>query len=137
MINPSTADAEEDDATIRKLIGFAKRNGWGHIIVVNLFGYRATDVNELNTTTDNLSGEGNSTYIHKAMLFADDIVFAWGSSNKVKGRAKRMFDDAVDYCVRMAAILDKKPICLGTTKSGDPRHPLMLAYATELEEWTQ
>ena len=33
MVNPSTADAETDDATIRKLKGFGARNGWGRIIV--------------------------------------------------------------------------------------------------------
>lgn len=43
MVNPSTADAELDDATIRKLRGFGARNGWGRLIVGNLFAYRAPD----------------------------------------------------------------------------------------------
>jgi hypothetical protein len=31
MANPSRTDFETDDATIRKLIGFSKRLGFGHI----------------------------------------------------------------------------------------------------------
>jgi hypothetical protein len=37
MLNPSTADASEDDQTIRKCIGFAERNDYRGFIVLNLF----------------------------------------------------------------------------------------------------
>src|SRR5689334_20041621 len=43
MLNPSTADATEDDPTIRRCTGFAKREGMPAIEVVNLFAWRATD----------------------------------------------------------------------------------------------
>ena len=52
MVNPSTADAEQDDATIRKCLGFAERNGFGRIVVGNLFAYRAKDVNALRKAID-------------------------------------------------------------------------------------
>lgn len=42
MLNPSTADATKDDRTIRRCIGFAKREGCGSLTVVNLYAYRAT-----------------------------------------------------------------------------------------------
>jgi hypothetical protein len=54
MVNPSTADATENDATIRKLIGFRNHHSWGHIIVGNLFAYRATDVRELGAVAGHL-----------------------------------------------------------------------------------
>ena len=41
MLNPSTADADKDDPTIRRCCGFADRMGFGGIIVVNLFALRA------------------------------------------------------------------------------------------------
>ena len=52
MVNPSTADAEQDDPTIRKCIGFAERASYGRIIVGNKFAFRATDVRELRGAAD-------------------------------------------------------------------------------------
>lgn len=47
MLNPSTADAEIDDPTITRCIGFAKSWGFGGLMVGNLWAYRATDPKEL------------------------------------------------------------------------------------------
>src|SRR5690242_18477735 len=60
MVNPATADAEQDDATIRKLKGFGARNGWGQIIVGNLFAYRATDVRELGKVTNPVGNQNDA-----------------------------------------------------------------------------
>ena len=43
MLNPSTADAQQDDPTIRRCMDFAKRWGFGGIEACNLFDWRATD----------------------------------------------------------------------------------------------
>ena len=52
MLNPSTADADQDDSTIRRLIGFAKRWGNGVLNVVNLYAYRSTDRGALINVSD-------------------------------------------------------------------------------------
>ncbi len=46
-VNPSTADANADDATIRRLKGFVARWSGAKFIIVNLYSKRATDVREL------------------------------------------------------------------------------------------
>lgn len=47
MLNPSTADAELDDPTITRCVGFAQREGCGGLLVTNLSSYRATKPQEL------------------------------------------------------------------------------------------
>jgi len=52
MFNPSNADATDDDATIRKCIGFSKRWGYGRMAVVNLYGVRSRDPKTVAKTAD-------------------------------------------------------------------------------------
>lgn len=47
LLNPSKADAETDDATVRRCIGFAKLWGFGGIVITNLYAYRSTDPKKL------------------------------------------------------------------------------------------
>jgi hypothetical protein len=82
MVNPSTADAEQDDATIRKLKGFGARNGWGRIIVGNLFAYRATDVREL-AKVDDPFGPRNDWHLHRMIDESSRVIVAWGPSGKL------------------------------------------------------
>ncbi|MES2137565.1 MAG: DUF1643 domain-containing protein [Pseudomonadota bacterium] len=52
MLNPSTADAVQDDPTIRRCIGFAKAWGKGGIVVINLFAFRATNPKDMLAAAD-------------------------------------------------------------------------------------
>lgn len=130
MVNPSTADAEVDDATIRKLIGFSQRLGFGRFIVGNKFAYRATDVSELKTAADPV-GPANDLYLDQIMEAADIIVAAWGPLAKLP-RNRRSRWGFIDQL----ALAHGKPLhCLGTAQDGHPRHPLMLAYDTPMSQW--
>ncbi len=119
MLNPSTADAERDDPTIRRCAGFARAWGFGGMTVVNLFALRATDPARLRRARDPV-GRDNDHHIAAAADVASLVVVAWG----VHGALDRR-DRAV-----LALLAGRRPRCLGTTRGGHPRHPLYLPSAT-------
>ena len=125
MLNPSTADALKDDPTIRKCVGFARRRRHCRIVVANLFAWRATDPRELTKAADPI-GPHNQAAISWALSAPASRVAAWGRfpSARVRRLAIRPMGTA-----KMCTTLQ----CYGKTKDGEPRHPLMLAYATPLE----
>jgi hypothetical protein len=118
MLNPSTADAKHDDPTIRRCIGFAKREGFGRLEVVNLFGFRATSPSDLFASDDPV-GQENDRVVKEALAHADQVIAAWGNYGGVdRGR--------VEAISRIIGQSGKSVRCLGLTASGQPRHPLYL-----------
>jgi hypothetical protein len=129
MLNPSTADAYQDDATIRRCIGFAKSLGCGALNVVNLYAYRATKPSDLFTrSVSEAVGPENDAFLHKVLhypsLWEDVIIAAWG----VHARPERV--KAFAEIVKKHGLNVK---CLGTTKAGAPKHPLYLPADTALQ----
>ncbi len=131
MVNPSTADATEDDATIRKLRGFGARYGWGRLIVGNLFAYRSTDVRALADAPDPV-GSDNGYRLCEIFLDAQRCVFAWGPAGKLPRRLRDQWRE-VD---RIARAMHLEPMSIGApAKDGHPCHPLMLPYIRTLQPW--
>ncbi|MCW1927365.1 DUF1643 domain-containing protein [Bhargavaea beijingensis] len=126
MLNPSTADAIKPDPTLRKCVGFAERNGFGSLEVLNLYSYRATKPADLWKSGE-LRHPDNDIHLKEAISGADKIIVSWG----IHGRRNRRYQDILEYIQEAG----KVPYCLGKTKCGMPRHPLMLAYATQLIEY--
>ncbi|WP_091226480.1 DUF1643 domain-containing protein [Fontibacillus panacisegetis] len=116
MINPSTADTHEDDPTIRRCVGFAKKWGYGALEVRNLFAYRATDPRELKFCSDPVGPENNRHILESAEV-AHKIVVAWGTKGSYKGRDREVIDLIAKY----------KPVSLDITAGGHPKHPLYIA----------
>lgn len=123
-LNPSTADAQTDDPTIRKCVGFAKRWGYDGIWMGNMFPFRATDPKALVHTEDCRDGPigvnwGHLVDMHKRTQL---VVAAWGSSGPG---------------IRPLVIGIRTFGCrsFGTTMSGDPKHPLYLPYSLETQPW--
>jgi hypothetical protein len=117
MLNPSTADANVDDPTIRRVIGFTAGLGFGGLMVVNLFALRATDPAELARHPDPV-GPHNDTYIRAAAAEHGTVMLAWGAHPSAQRREAAVLSILRDSGARL--------LCLGTTKSGAPRHPLYL-----------
>lgn len=125
MLNPSTADAEIDDPTIRRCMTFARREGYDGIEVINLYGLRATKPKHL---LDHPDPEGPDNSHHWNAILTDCgigmIVAAWGAGRpRIAGHPIPSF------------VYDNQPsglFCLGTTQDGEPRHPLYVKGDQEM-----
>ena len=121
MLNPSTADAFVDDPTIRRCVGFAKRENCGRLKVVNLFSLRATHPKDLVGQTNGPEWLG---YFTQAVNDSRFICAAWGSHKSVKE------SPAYEIIENIETLW-----CLGTTKEGHPRHPLYVKSDTPLTRY--
>lgn len=137
MLNPSTANALKDDPTIRKCKGFAslwgKQDGKAFTMmrVVNLFALRSPRPWSIKKAIiDGLDpvGPENTAYIDENVLWADEIIVAWGAHGDIRFRGEK----------RSTTVLKqiddgdgKIPKALGYTKNGQPNHPLMLPYTAQ------
>lgn len=129
MLNPSTADAETDDPTIRRVVGFARSWGFGSVSVFNLFALRATDPSELFRTVkaqEETGGPENDRVL--ASIPADRVVVAaWGTWAEEFTARERYVRDMFKGRLR----------CLGLTKDGHPRHPLYVRADTQHQEFPE
>ena len=130
-INPSTADASINDATVRKWIGFTKVFGGSRLIVGNVFAYRATDVSDLVNDPQPAFSLENQRHLRQIAADADVLVPCWGNKSKAPKELRHHFDNVL-HLLRQTG----KPIKhFGLTKNGDPKHPLMLGYDVPLQPW--
>ena len=126
MLNPSTADGELDDATIRVCMGRAKQMGYGGIIVVNLFAWRATSPADMKAAEDPVGPE-NDAWIRTVVLINSDVIVAWGTHGTFKDRDKAV--------LRLLRKTKAKIRALRITKDGHPCHPLRIPYSEEPVEF--
>jgi hypothetical protein len=129
-LNPSTANEQDDDPTIRRCRGFARDLGCGGLLMTNLFALRTTDPSILRSH-GNPVGDENTQWILKCARLAAPgrTVCAWGVHvpRYWRNRPERLTQE-----LRIAQI----PLwCWGRTKAGQPRHPLYLPADTALEGW--
>jgi hypothetical protein len=114
LLNPSAADEQRNDPTIRRCIGFARAWNYGSVEVVNLFAYRTTNYRELFKVNDPV-GEENNRFLMQAVERCSTVVVGWGTRGTLLGRDRQV----------MSLLAGRKDVyCLGITKDGLPRHPL-------------
>ena len=118
MLNPSYADNESDDPTIRRLIFFSKKFKFGGFYVTNLFSQITPYPKELNM--DNNSKKKNLKIISELIKKSDLIVYAWGN--------------LVSEPIELRKLIES-PLCFGINKNGTPRHPLYLRSDTKLQDF--
>jgi hypothetical protein len=122
-LNPSTADENVNDPTIRKCIGFARRWGFDALCMTNLFAFRATEPRKMKGHSKPI-GDENDRWLVAAAREASVIVAAWGVNGQFMGRDEEVLK-----------LLDDVQ-CLRTTKDGHPEHPLYVPYDTPLKPYS-
>jgi hypothetical protein len=114
MLNPSTADHRDDDATLRRIIRFSKDWGYDALLVVNLYPLRSTDPKVMLVHPGRTGGARGNDELKKARG-GDLILCAWGA-NAESARVRE--------AVGILRATEKPLYCLGLTQSGQPVHPL-------------
>lgn len=127
MLNPSTADASDDDPTIRRCIGFAEALGGTGLAVANLYAFRATKPEDLWQADDPVGAANDdyiATFLAMAARYNFPVIAAWGSHAKPDRVAQVLSLPGAD---RLQA--------LHVTKSGAPGHPLYLPASARPTPW--
>ena len=130
MLNPSTADVTTNDNTIRRCIGYAKREQCDAIRVVNLFALRNRNPKVIIADPYSAVGPGNVEYLRdafaRAAVAGEMIVAGWGCTVSPQ------------IALSLLPTLDGQfltMMCLGQTRDGSPRHPLYLSVDQPFEVW--
>lgn len=123
-LNPSTADAEINDPTVRRLMGYAMKWNMGSLLLGNLFAYRSTKPSKLKIVKDPIGPENDEYLLDIARRSAMTIA-AWGTHGGF------LFRDAA--VIKLFKEADIPLHCLGLTKQGFPKHPLYLRADTQPE----
>jgi len=112
-LNPSTADEIKNDPTVTRCINYAKKWGYGGMIMSNIFAYRATDPKIMKGATDPV-GPDNDEWLVKSSKEASLIVAAWGNHGEFMERGTAVMN-----------LFDGTELhCLSLNKTGHPKHPL-------------
>lgn len=128
MLNPSTADDNILDPTIRRCVDFAMRHGADAMAVANLFSLRSTDPRALKTTLDAEGDPHNLTWILEMAQSASLVICAWGTHGALRGRDAMVTEMLVSEGIKLHA--------LKVTKDGHPAHPLYLPKTARAVPWT-
>lgn len=121
MLNPSTADEQENDPTVERCERRARSMGFDGVEVVNIFALRSTDPNALYIEPDPI-GPCNARAILEAAL-TGRVVCAWGGHGKLHGHA--------DRAEKMLREFDHELYALKVNRDGSPAHPLYVPYRVE------
>jgi hypothetical protein len=119
MLNPSTADQYHDDPTVARCLHYARRWGYGTLLVTNIFAKRCTNPKALYTADDPI-GPSNDNYLLKAASEADLRVVGWGTHGALRDRHAAVLHHLADFPLAS----------LGATRDGFPKHPLYLRTNT-------
>jgi hypothetical protein len=127
MLNPSKADAQDDDPTIRRCVAYAAAWGFGGLVVRNLFALRASNPAALGRA-DAPIGPDNDGWLTD-WHGVKQVVAAWGTGRwpQLHGRAAHVAALLADTGVPV--------VCLQAGRRGQPMHPLYQRGDLQPQPW--
>ncbi len=140
-LNPSKANATNNDRTLTRIVNFCSRWNYKNIYIINLFGLISKSPIQLSKSNDPI-GENNDLIIFKSLLFWQkntycDLWLGWGDKGQLKGR-----DLKVLKLIRNLSNFksnennySKRILSLGLSKKGNPRHPLYMPNQSFLRKF--
>lgn len=118
-LNPSRADAEIDDPSATRMMGFSRREKAGGTLLANVHAFRATVPKDMRASIDPF-GPDNESYLMMVAAAAAQtgmpLVCAWGASGDMLGGATK--------AMQIFRTVGCRTVCFGITSNGMPRHPL-------------
>lgn len=127
-LNPGKANAEIDDMTALKYIGFADRWGWGGYLAFNLFEYVATDPRDLvKRIIDGLpvNPPDPNGGLRRWLTSTTTVCLAWGNRPP---RIRKEWESRVHEVLGMVRHSRCRIVAAKITKTGDPAHLSRLPY---------
>lgn len=132
-INPSTAEPEKMDNTMKSVERIAKGNGFDSFIMFNVYAQRATDPNQMNKEINPMLHKENMQAFQwilensgkKPIIWA-----AWGTNIERRTYLKECLREMINISNRYNAVWCKVGKC---SVKGHPHHPLYLKKDSRLE----
>ena len=124
-INPSTAQPDDLDNTLKSVQRIALGNGYDSFLMVNVYAQRATDPDAMEKVCNPLLHRENMEAFRYVLSLSDSpaIWAAWGAVIEKRGYLKDCLRDMLDIGRKYGA----QWYCAGAiTKKGHPHHPLYL-----------
>ncbi len=138
-LNPSLANAYNDDPTLRRLLGFCDSWGYGKLVVANLFARVSKSPSELRHSSDPIGAENDSYLTFFARYWANspfwDLWLGWGAGGSLKKRNLQVLSLLDIYFIERSKLCPNAfgPLAIGFTSQGHPRHPLYLPRSAVLK----
>lgn len=122
-INPSKATHLKGDNTATNAMNYFIDNGYGTMIIVNLFAFMSTKTEGLSKR-EKLYEDLNNDYIKKACEEADMVLIAWGYGKEHTSRKHEVDKILTQYL--------HKVMCFKTKKNKMPCHLRVISDDWEL-----
>ena len=128
LLNPSTADERKDDPTVAKCRRYAAGWGFGEVIVLNAFAYRATDPKNMKAHPDPIGPDNDRTILETANAvhgLGGTLLCGWGTHGAHLDRSTHLRDLLKDFPLKAFTL----------TRNGQPGHPLYLRGNLQPMQW--